>query len=96
MEKDWLRWAGVEVLKVSVPSGVSVCEAGLYKLFTPGEPFKAVTYVVRCEIIGLNADQTASSDLLNIIRTQETPEKLEFVDSSLYCLDEDLISLRAK
>ncbi len=96
LEKDWLHWAGVEALKVSVPSGVSIGEAGLYKLFTPAEPFQAVLYTVRCEVIGFNADKTASLDLLSTIRNQERPKKLELVDSSLYCLDEDLISLRAK
>ena len=96
MEKDWLNWAGIEALKAAVPSGVSLGEAGLYKRFTPDGPFKAVTYTVRCEIKGLDADKTASLDLLSTIRNKKTPEKLELVDSSLYCLDKDLISLSAK
>ncbi|XP_033628986.1 uncharacterized protein LOC117291428 [Asterias rubens] len=96
LEKDWLNWAGIEALKAAVPSGVSLGEAGLYKRFTPDGPFKAVTYTVRCEIKGLDADKTASLDLLSTIRNQKTPEKLELVDSSLYCLDKDLISLSAK
>jgi len=95
LEKEWLKWTGVNALKIDLPEGLTIGKTGLYKRFTPGEPYKAVTYVMRCEIIGLKGDFQSGLDLVKFCRDAKAPEGLELVDSALYCLDEDTISQAA-
>ncbi|XP_038048988.1 uncharacterized protein LOC119722757 [Patiria miniata] len=96
LETTWRQWAGINAVKEAALAGVSVGIAGLYKRFTPGEPYKAVTYVMRCELVGLKQDDKAGQEVVKIIRDLGAPEGLELVDSALYCLDADTISVAAK
>ncbi|XP_022112253.1 uncharacterized protein LOC110991252 [Acanthaster planci] len=96
LEKEWLRWTGITAVKEAAPAGVRLGTAGLYKRFTPGEPYKAVTYVMRCELLGLKENFQPGLEVVKIIKETGAPEGLELVDSALYCLDEDTISVAAK
>lgn len=97
LEKDWLAWTGINAVKAALPPGVSLGKVGLYKRFTPGEPYKAVMFVMRCQLVGVTeANSQDAAPLLKIIRDAGAPEGLELVDSALYCLDEDTISMAAK
>ena len=97
LEKDWLKWTGINALKEALPTGVAIGKAGLYKRFTPGEPYKAVSYVMRCELTGLTEEgDKTGSELVGITRGSGAPGGLELLDSALYVLDADTISEAAR
>ena len=95
LEKEWLKWSGINTMRTALPEGITVGKTGLYKRFTPGDPYKAVIFVMRCELIGLKGDIKSGMDLVKFTREANAPDGLELVDSALYCLDKDTISQAA-